>query len=410
MSIINAINGLMASNDYIDIVSNNISNASTIGFKSSTPLFFDIISNSPQSNQITRSGVGMSNTVQNFNNGVLIQTDRDLDLGIVQEGFFRIIDAKGYIHYTRNGHFLLDNNKNIINSQGMYLTGQNQCDFKNDLNNVSKLEPINLKKSYSLKAKPTNQIDLIAQLITDFNSTNSITGTNDNIYNSEIYNVTIYDKNANPQKINFSFNKINDNQWKLNIKLKDEKNPPFQEIINNDFILDFNSEGKLISNSDLKITSKNSKNIVLENIKLNIKCDLKKSETDNSLIELSQNGYSEGYLQNFEILNNGEIIGQYTNEQEQKIGQIFLSKFISPEKLKPESGSMWSATNTAGKEKIGIAGDQGFGVLYTKSLESSNVDLNKELINMIIAQRNYQSSAQAFKTEDKIINTLINLR
>lgn len=410
MSIIEAINGLMASNDYIDIVSNNISNASTIGFKSSTPVFFDIVSNSSESNQITRSGVGVSNTVQNFSNGVLIQTDRDLDLGIVKEGFFRIVDAKGYIHYTRNGHFLLDNNKNIVNAQGMYLTGQNQCDFKNDLNNVSKLEPINLKKSYSLKAKPTNQINLVANLINDINSTNNVTGTNDNIYNSEIYNITIYDQNANPQRINFSFNKIDNNQWRLNVTLKDDKNPPFQEIINNDFTLQFNSEGKLVSNSDLIITPRKSKNIILDNISLNVKCNLKKSETDNYSVEASQNGYSEGYLQNFEILNNGEIIGQYTNEQEQKIGQIFLAKFISPEKLKPESGSMWSATNTAGKEKIGIAGDQGFGVLYTKSLESSNVDLNRELINMIVAQRNYQSSAQAFKTEDKIINTLINLR
>ncbi|WP_295164387.1 flagellar hook protein FlgE [uncultured Buchnera sp.] len=409
MSIIEAINGLMINNDYIDIVSNNIANASTIGFKSSTPSFFDIVSHSFYSNQITKSGAGISNLVQNFSDGVLVQTDRDLDLGIVRDGFFRVLDSKGYVHYTRNGHFLLDKNKNIVNAQGMYLTGQNQFDLKNDLNNVSNLEPINLRKSDLLRAKATNQIKLKANLIKDIGSTNSITGTNDDISNTEIHNITIYDKNKNPQELNISFNKIDDSQWNLNIKLSDKK-IPVDEIINNNFILKFDSEGKLISDSSLRIKSKNSKNLVLDEITLNIECALKKSETDTASIELSQNGYSEGSLKHFEILNNGEIIGQYTNEQEQKIGQIFLSKFINPEKLKPESGSIWSATNEAGKEKIGAAGDQGFGVLYTKSLEASNVDLNKELINMIVAQRNYQSSAQAFKTEDKIINTLVNLK
>ncbi|QCI24975.1 flagellar hook protein FlgE [Buchnera aphidicola (Rhopalosiphum padi)] len=409
MSIIEAINGLMINNDYIDIVSNNIANASTIGFKSSTPSFFDIVSHSFYSNQTIKSGVGISNLVQNFSDGVLVQTDRDLDLGIVRDGFFRVLDSKGYVHYTRNGHFLLDKNKNIVNAQGMYLTGQNQFDLKNDLNNVSNLEPINLRKSDLLRAKATNEIKLKANLIRDINSTNDITGTNDNISNTETHNITIYDENKNPQELNISFNRIDNNQWKLNIKLSDKK-IPVDEIINNNFILKFDSEGKLISNSSLQIKSKNSKNIVLDGITLNIECALKKSETDTASIELSQNGYSEGSLEHFEILNNGEIIGQYTNEQEQKIGQIFLSKFINPEKLKPESGSIWSATNEAGKEKIGAAGDRGFGILYTKSLEASNVDLNKELINMIVAQRNYQSSAQAFKTEDKIINTLVNLK
>ncbi|AAM67882.1 flagellar hook protein FlgE [Buchnera aphidicola] len=409
MSIIETINGLMINNDYIDIVSNNIANASTIGFKSSTPSFFDIVSHSFYSNQIIKSGVGISNLVQNFSDGVLVQTNRDLDLGIVQDGFFRVLDSKGYVYYTRNGHFLLDKNKNIVNGQGMYLTGQNQFDLKNNLNSISNLEPINLRKSDLLSAKATSQIKLKADLINDFSSTNSITGKNDDISNSEIHDITIYDKNENPHKLNISFNQIDDHQWKLNIQLNDEKIPD-NEIINDNFILKFDSEGNLISNSSLQIKSKNSKNIILDPITLNLECFLEKSETNMPSIELSQNGYTKGFLKHFEILNNGEIIGQYTNEEEQKIGQIFLAKFINPEKLKPESGSIWSATHESGQEKIGAAGDQGFGSLYTKFLESSNVDLNKELINMIIAQRNYQSSAQAFKTEDRIINTLVNLK
>ncbi|ALD15283.1 flagellar hook protein FlgE [Buchnera aphidicola (Aphis glycines)] len=404
MSTMEAISGLMANSNNIDVVSNNIANASTIGFKSSTLSFFDIVSSSFCSNKIIGSGVGTSNMRQNFSNGILMQTGRDLDLGIVQDGFFRVLNSKGYVYYTRNGQFLLDKDKNIINMDGMYLTGQNQFDLQNNLNNISKLEPINLKKSDFLKSKQTNTIKLHADLIeNNHSSTNTITGSDDDISNSEINNITVYDKNGQAQNINILINK-DENEWTIKIESNNINNSN-DDKIDDTIHLKFDSEGKLTSDSKIKIKSKKFKDLTL-----NLECTLKKSEDDNNTIQISQDGYPEGHLTSFEILNNGEIIGQYTNQRVEKIGQIFLSKFINPEKLKPESGNVWSATHESGNENIGIAGDKGFGIIISKTLESSNVNLNKELINMIVAQRNYQSSAQAFKTEDKIINTLINLR
>ncbi|WP_343154028.1 flagellar hook protein FlgE [Buchnera aphidicola (Aphis aurantii)] len=403
MSTIEAISGLMANSNNIDVVSNNIANASTIGFKSNTISFFDIVSTSLHSNQMIRSGVGTANLRQNFSNGVLLQTGRDLDLGIVQDGFFRLLNSKGYVYYTRNGQFLLDKDKNIINMKGMYLTGQNKCDLNNNLNNISKLEPINLKNADILKSKPTNVIKVNADLSENTNSTNVITGSDDDISNSEISTVTIYDQNGNAQTINITFEK-NENDWTIHVK-SNEMNDSNENKIDSTIHLKFDSKGKLISDTPIEIKSKNFKNLTL-----NIDCTLKKSEANTNLIQLSQNGYPEGFLKSFEILNNGEIIGEYSNQRSEKIGQILLSKFINPEKLKPESGNIWSSTQESGDENIGIAGDKGFGMVISKTLESSNVDLNKELINMIVAQRNYQSSAQAFKTEDKIISTLVNLR
>ncbi|QCI17158.1 flagellar hook protein FlgE [Buchnera aphidicola (Aphis helianthi)] len=403
MSTMEAISGLMANSNNIDVVSNNVANASTVGFKSSTLSFFDIISNSFYSNRPIGSGVGIANTRQNFSNGVLMQTGRDLDLGIVQDGFFRVLNSKGYVYYTRNGQFLLDKDKNIITMDGMYLTGQNQCNFKNNLNNISKLEPINLKNSDVLQSKPTTEIKLNADLIDNANSSNTITGSNDHITNIETNNITVYDQDGKAQNITISIDK-QDNEWIIKVKSNNVNNSN-DEKIDDTIHLKFDSQGKLISDSTIKIKSKNFKNLTLD-----IKCTLKQSENHNSTIQLSQNGYPKGLLKSFEILNNGEILGQYTNQRIEKIGQIFLSKFMNPEKLKPESGNIWSATQESGNENIGIAGDKGFGIMISKTLESSNVDLNKELINMIVAQRNYQSSAQAFKTEDKIIGTLINLR
>ncbi|QCI20475.1 flagellar hook protein FlgE [Buchnera aphidicola (Brachycaudus cardui)] len=405
-----AISGLLINNDYINIISNNIANASTIGYKSSQPVFFNIFSNSMYSNSVQGSGVGISHIIQNFNSGMLVETGRDLDLGIIRDGFFRVLDPRGHVYYTRNGQFLLDQNQNIINTQGMYLTGQNKSFSKNTFNNLSNLEPINLQHAHILKAKPTSSITLSAILN---NNIDPITNTDDPDHDlsksaNYVSNITIYNKDDKPEEITISFKKIDNNTWKVHVKSKNNVETSAENNIDNSFDLKFNSSGELISKELFNIRSKNAK---YEDITLNLTGTVvENSDSDNSFQEFSQDGYSQGSLKAFNILSNGEIIGTYSNKQTVPIGQILLSKFTSPEKLRPESGNVWSATAESGQGDVGIAGDSGFGVLTERTLETSNVDLNKELINMIIAQRNYQSNAQSFKTEDKIINTLINLR
>ncbi|AEO08131.1 flagellar hook protein FlgE [Buchnera aphidicola] len=399
-------NGLRISNDYINHVSNNIANASTIGYKSSQPVFFDIFSTSLHSKNAIGNGAGILTVIPNFNNGTLKQTDRDLDFGIANEGFFRVLDTEGHIYYTRNGQFILDSNKNIVNMQGMYLTGCNQSSLKNACN-TSNMEVINLKNAYTLQAKPTTEIRL--KMFLNSSQANNLPNTN-NSYNQlmDLENNTtylsIYKKNGEEEKIDISFNKLDKNKWEVHFKSNNADN---QNGINNTFELRFNEHGKLISDANINIKSNNSQ---YNDINLDLTDTIEKPGIHNVFEELAQNGYSESKLKTFHFLPNGEILGMYANQKSKIIGQILLSKFISPEKLQPENGNLWSATAESGTEIIGIAGQNGFGNLVSRFLEMSNVDLNKELINMIIAQRNYQSNAQSFKAEDKMINTLINLR
>ncbi|QCI21060.1 flagellar hook protein FlgE [Buchnera aphidicola (Hyperomyzus lactucae)] len=409
MSIMDAISGLLVSNDNLDIISNNIANASTIGYKSRKPIFFNIFSHSFYSNSTKGNGVGISNIVQNFNNGMLVETGRDLDLGIIEEGFFRVLDSQGNIHYTRDGQFLLDRNKNIINMQGMYLTGKNISHLQNTLDNSSNLTPINLRDTFILKEKPTSSITLKTILNSNTDLTKKTDNSNENVSESKDYKTyfNIYNKAGKKEKIEISFNKIKTNTWMVNIKSQDFINNSNKKNIDTSFELKFNSNGELTSDKIFNIKSENSK---YENITLNLTDTIEQSDVDNSWEQYSQDGHSKGSLKAFNISPNGEIIGTYSNEEVKVIGQILLSKFINPEKLQPESGNLWSATRESGKENIGMAGSNGFGFVTPRTLEASNVDLNKELINMIIAQRNYQSNAQSFKTEDKIISTLINLR
>ncbi|ACL30697.1 flagellar hook protein FlgE [Buchnera aphidicola str. APS (Acyrthosiphon pisum)] len=408
MSNMIAISGLLANNDYMEIISNNIANASTIGYKSRKPLFFDMFSHSFYSNTTNGYGVGISSIIQNFNNGMLVETGRDLDLGIIKDGFFRLVDSQGHVYYTRDGQFFLDKDQNIINIQGMYLTGLNTSCSKSDFNNRSNLEPINLKNSNILKNKPTSEIMLKAFLNRNTESKSSVDNSDNKLSKPEDYMtyISIYNKEGKKEDITVSFNKKETNKWTVNVESNDSDD---KETIKNSFDLTFNDDGELTSDNVFNITSKDSKKY--ENITLNLTGTIEQSNSDVSWEEHSQNGYPQGNLKTFDIVTNGEIIGTYCNQKQQTIGQILLSKFINPEKLQPESGNLWSATAESGEAKTAMkAGIQESGVLSNKTLEVSNVDLNKELINMIIAQRNYQSNAQSFKTEDKIINTLINLQ
>ncbi|QCO70895.1 flagellar hook protein FlgE [Buchnera aphidicola] len=406
MSTMAAVSGLLISSDYINIISNNIANASTIGYKSSRPIFFDMFTHSFYSNIGNGYGVGISNIVQNFNNGMLVETGRDLDLGITRDGFFRVLDSQGHVYYTRDGQFSIDKNQNIINMQGMYLTGKNKSHSKSTSNSKSNSEPINLRNTFILKKKPTSEIKLKAILNSNFDL-NNIDGPDNKLSKSGEYvkYINIYNKKGEQEEIKISFSKTEKNKWKMNLESNDSND---EKRINDSFDLTFNSNGELTSNTSLKIQSKNPEKY--ENITLDLADTTEQFNTNSSFENTSQNGYPQGTLKTFNVFPNGDIIATYSNHQKQRVGQILLSKFINPEKLQPESGNLWSATVESGEEIIGIAGDQGLGNLNNKVLETSNVDLNKELINMIIAQRNYQSNAQSFKMEDKIINTLINLR
>lgn len=407
MATIGAVSGLLVNNYNMDIISNNIANASTIGYKTSTPIFFDIFSRSRYSMINQGSGVGILNVIQNFNNGMLVETGRDLDLGIVEDGFFRLLDPQGHVHYTRNGQFLLDENKNIINMQGMYLTGTNKFYSQGNSDDTSNLEPINLNNAYICDGQATSEITLRAILNSSTNSIKNTDDSFDDLSSSANYVIDIYNKEKQKEKLNITFHKKDKNTWQVNVQ--SNKNSDNQKIkdIDNSFELKFNSDGEMLSNTKFEIYSKNSK---YEKIVLDLTGTVEKPEFENSFEKPHQNGYLTGFLKTFNILPKGEIIGTYSNNQTKSIGQILLSKFVNPEKLQHESGSMWSATKESGQENVGIAGDEGFGVISQRTLEASNVDLNKELINMIIAQRNYQSNAQSFKAEDKIISTLINLK
>ncbi len=129
---------------------------------------------------------------------------------------------------------------------------------------------------------------------------------------------------------------------------------------------------------------------------------------DNDPKSIVQNGYTSGSLLGFAIEADGTILGSYSNEETQALGQVVMASFGNVEGLKPEGDNVWSATGASGQPLLGAPGGA-MGQLQSNAVEASNVDLSGQLVNLIIAQRNYQANAQTIQAQDQVLQTLVNI-
>ena len=129
-----------------------------------------------------------------------------------------------------------------------------------------------------------------------------------------------------------------------------------------------------------------------------------------SVEQLDQNGYTTGRLAGLDISNTGIVFARFTNGEAQVLGQVALANFSSVEGMKPTGDTMWAQTFESGEAIIGAPGSAQLGNITAGAVEESNVDLSEQLVNLIIAQRNYQANAKTIETANATTQTIINLR
>lgn len=125
---------------------------------------------------------------------------------------------------------------------------------------------------------------------------------------------------------------------------------------------------------------------------------------------LEQDGYAAGKLVGLSVGNDGVIQGRYSNGQSFAQGQIVLANFTNPNGLQSQGNNQWTETSLSGTALVGAPNTSSLGALSASTVEESNVDLTAELVNLITQQRNYQANAQSIKTQDQVMQTLVNLR
>lgn len=132
--------------------------------------------------------------------------------------------------------------------------------------------------------------------------------------------------------------------------------------------------------------------------------------TSFAISDLTQDGYTAGTLTGISISEQGIVTTRYSNGQSQSTGKIALADFRNVQGLKPVGQGNWVESTSSGQPIQGAPGQGNFGTINSGSLEASNIDLTAELVAMMTAQRDYQANAQTIKTQDTVLQTLVNLR
>ena len=398
------LSGLNAASKSLEVIGNNVANANTVGFKESQAQFADVYANSLAGAGASQIGIGVkvAQVAQQFTQGNVTASNNPLDVAINGGGFFRMSN-NGTVSYARNGQFQLDKAGYIVNASGSHLTGYGvsasgvlASGAPTDLNiNTADLTPkITTKVSALLNLDSGSAIPVT----TPFNMADPTT------YNNSTA-VSVYDSLGNAHTVQTFYVKTGANAWK--VYAANDGVPTTPANIGS---LAFASDGSLIAGAPLTVPL-----VVSTGATTPFPVSIDYTGTSQygssfSVNALKQDGYTSGRLSGFSISANGTIVGRYTNGQSATLGQVVLANFTNPNGLQSLGNNLWTETATSGPALVGTPNSGSLGVLQSSAVEDSNVDLTAELVNMITAQRSYQANAQTIKTQDQVLQTLVNLR
>lgn len=406
-----AISGMNAASSQLDVIGNNIANSQTVGFKSGSVTFADTFAGSK-----VGLGVTVASVNQDFTDGTTTTTNRGLDVAISGQGFFRMQDPNGSVYYSRNGQFTKDANGFLTNAQGMYLTGYPAAGAPPTIQQGADPVPIQIPTGL-MSAKASTQGTMVLNLNSANKAVDKAIAFEPSNVDSYTYatSMTTYDSLGNAHNMNLYFAKGESTTtapittpWHVySVDSAAAAGTAPQDVGE----LTFNSNGELVpGTAPLTLKMAASNGAPAQDFHLDFTGTRQQNTGKDGVTAKTQDGYKAGELTGYQINDDGTITGSYTNQQKQLLGQIVMANFAAPEGLVSEGNNMWSESAKSGQPIVGTSGTSGLGSLISGAVEASNVDLSKELVDMIVAQRNYQSNAQTIKTQDQILQTLVNLR
>ncbi|SDS53876.1 flagellar hook protein FlgE [Halopseudomonas litoralis] len=227
--------------------------------------------------------------------------------------------------------------------------------------------------------------------------------------------VNVYDSQGNAHVMTKYFVKTDSNSWDMHVMIGGK--PVDLNDVAGPAQLKFSDTGQLQTQQPIAITGwapmdkagQPTGAISPTSFELNLNGSTQYSAAF-AVTAVSQDGYTTGDLAGLEIDDQGMLIARYTNGQTKTQGQLVLATFANQQGLKPLGDTAWAQSSDSGEAVIGAPGTGTQGLVQSGALEQSNVDLSEMLINLIVAQRNYQANAKTIQTEDAVTQTIINLR
>lgn len=402
MSFQQGLSGLNAASKSLEVIGNNVSNANTVGFKQSQAIFADVFANSLTGSGASQIGIGtkIASVRQEFTQGNITNSNNPLDIAINGGGFFRLSD-NGAVVYSRNGQFQLDKEGFIVNSQGQNLTGYTVVNGVLSTGSPNDLQ-INTADLPPSETTLVNGLFNLDSRKTELSSANFDQEDPTTYHHST--SVNVYDSLGNSHIMQNFFIKTDAGTWDVYTAVDGNTGSKTATMT-------FDETGikPTISPDPAEVS------ITVDTGASNMTVALDFSGSTQfgsnfSVNSLSQDGYTSGRLSGFTVSNDGTIVGRYTNGQSATLGQVVLASFTNPNGLQSLGNNVWTETADSGPSLVGMPNSGNLGVMQANAIEDSNVDLTAELVKMITAQRVYQANAQTIKTQDQVLQTLVNLR
>jgi flagellar hook protein FlgE len=417
-----ALSGLNAASTDLNVISNNIANANTTGFKDSRAEFGDLIQGSVYSAAGVSYGNGVTTqtVAQQFSQGTITTTNNPLDLALNGDGFFTLSEG-GTLTYSRNGEFSTDKDGYVVNEKGLQLQVYPAVKGPNGTTNFSlgTLKSLQISSTPNPPAATKNVVaGLTLPVAAPVPSISPFDPNDPNTYNVTTA-ATIYDSLGQPHTAGLFFTQDattaggstpSPGNWHVHLVVDgQELNGPAGDA------LTFDSSGNLTSGPLITYTAAAGTNFVPTDGAAPMDLTLNVANTiqygsNFQVNSLSQDGYTTGQLSGVQISQAGVVTATYTNGQNVALGQVALAKFPNSQGLQQLGNATWAPTFDSGQATPGTAGSSNFGTLQSGALESSNTDLTEQLVSMMTAQRNYQANSQVISTEDQLLQTILQLR
>lgn len=384
-SLYSGISGLRSHQTMLDVTGNNIANVNTAGFKGSSVLFQDSLSQLVGNAGIPDDQVGGRNPAQvglgvqvagirtNFAQGSAQATGRGGDLMISGDGFFAV-RAGDETLYTRAGAFSFDSTGKMVTADGAVVqgwaaqngvvnTGQAPGDIVLPLDAVS---PAKATTSATVTGNLPSTAAAGATLVRD---------------------VTVYNAQGESSTLSLTFTKTAAG-WDV------------VEPVSG-------AAGSLAFTDGVQ----NGAGLTLTAGAVTVDLTAVSGFADMSTVAVTkQDGAAAGSLKSYSITGDGSIVGTFSNGRTETLAKVAMATFANPEGLEKAGGTAYRTSVNSGAAQIGEPGDAGFGNLVSGALEMSNVDLSQEFTNLIVAQRGFQANARIITTSDEVLQELTQLK
>ena len=400
-----ALSGLNAASSDLEVTANNIANTNTVGFKGSRADFADVFATTGKNLSSTAigSGVRLTGVTQEFGRGNIEYTQNSLDLAISGNGFFTVKGDDG-VAYTRAGNFQQDKDGYVVTAQGRRL----QVFPPNSAGgfDISTMKDLQLVTSQS-QAKATDNVQIAFNLPADATPplTAPFNAADPNSFN-QATPFTVYDSQGGEHSATAYYVKTaTPNQWDVHLVVEGQDAGTGTLTFSNNGSLAAPATGQLVFNPVTVNAGTNP---------IQLTMDMSNATQFGSKFSagaVNQDGFPAGTLSSIDVSADGVVSARFSNGQSRALGQLALADFANPQGLRQLGDTSWAESYESGQAVRGSAGNGKFGAIQSGALEASNTsDLTAQLVNMIKAQRNYQANAQVISTDDKMVQTVINIR